>query len=77
MILGHMKKILHNFQRNPPSKMRKQDDRTLKTASCEITLGTLRRVSVAIALSIHINDGETICNLSLLCGGTTIDRTEQ
>ncbi len=47
-ILGRMKKILYNFQWNPPSKMRKRDDRTLKTFSCEISFWALRHVSVAI-----------------------------
>ncbi len=47
-LLGHMKKILHNFQWNPPCKTLKRDDRTLKTSSCEISFWALRRVSVTI-----------------------------
>ncbi len=47
-ILRHMKKILLNFQWNPPSKMRKPYDQTLKTSFCEILFWALRRVSVAI-----------------------------
>ncbi len=47
-ILGRMKKSLHNFQWNPPSKMQNRADRTLKTSSCEISFWALRRVSVAI-----------------------------
>ncbi len=47
-ILDHVKKILHNFQWNPPSKTRKRDDWTLKTSSCEISFWVLRHVSVAI-----------------------------
>ncbi len=43
-----MKKILHNFQWNLPSKMRKRDDQTLKTSSYEILFWGLRRVSLAI-----------------------------
>ncbi len=47
-LLRHMKKILLNFQWNPPSKMWKPDDQTLKTSSCEISFWALRRVSVVI-----------------------------
>ncbi len=47
-ILHGMKKILHNFHWNPPSKMRKGDLQTLKTSSCEILLWVLRPISVAI-----------------------------
>ncbi len=51
-ILDHMKKILHNFQWNPPSKTLKRVDQTLKTSSCEVSFWALRRISVAIVTFI-------------------------
>ncbi len=56
-----MKEILPNYQWNPPSKIRERDDQTLKTSCCEITLYTLRRVSVAIVT--HINLSSPIVSL--------------
>ncbi len=60
-ILGHMKKILHNFQWTPPSETQKQADQTLKTSSCEISFWALRRVSLAIVTYFDwINKNHTI-----------------
>ncbi len=47
-ILSHMKKILLDFQWNPPSKTQKPADQTWKTTSYEISFWALRRVSVVI-----------------------------
>ncbi len=48
LIFRCMKKILLNFQWNPPTKTRKIAEQILKTSSCEISFWVLRHVSVAI-----------------------------
>ncbi len=50
-----MKKLLHNFQWNPPSKKQKRADQTLQTSTREILFWVLKVRSHTCVLNANVN----------------------